>query len=180
MKATTGFITKTAMLIALTVVCQSSGMFLPAALGPMGKQFVVGSLVNACLYTAAATTGLWGGLTVAIVSPLTSVLTTHTPMAAFILPFSPFIAAGNFILVACFYFIMKRNKIVGVAVASAVKFVFLFAAVNVFLGIANLADNIKTNAAVMFSWPQLVTALIGGVLALAVIRSLGAVRRNSK
>ena len=60
------------------------------------------------------------------------------------------------------------------------KFVFLFAAVNVFLGIANLADNIKTNAAVMFSWPQLVTALIGGVLALAVIRSLGAVRRNSK
>lgn len=54
---TVHFITRTAILLALTIVFQSIGRAIP--LGQF-NQFITGSLVNACLVIAAAATGIWG------------------------------------------------------------------------------------------------------------------------
>ena len=105
-KSSIRFITRTAILLALTIVFQTIGRAIP--LGQF-NQFITGSLVNACLLIAAATTGLWGGAAVAILAPFGAILTGATMP----LPFAPIVAIGNFILVLLFVLI-KKNQILGI------------------------------------------------------------------
>lgn len=162
--------TRTAIILALTIVFQTMGRYIP--LGP-NSNFIVGPLVNACLLIAAATVGLWGGAVIAVAAPLTSILTTHSPIVAFLLPFSPVVAAGNFVLVLCFYLLMKKNKIAGIIAGSILKFALLYAGVYLFLSFIKIAPKLATTVYFLFGWPQLVTALIGGAVALIVIKALG-------
>jgi hypothetical protein len=159
------FITRTAILLALTIVMQTVGRYIP--LGP-NSQFIVGPLVNACLLIGAAATGIYGGAIIALAAPFGAILTG----AAIPLPFAPFIAIGNFILVLFFY-LLRKNKIAGILSGAMLKFGFLFASVHVFVRMMNLPAK-KADAMILsFGWPQLVTALIGGAIALVVIRALG-------
>jgi len=52
------YLTRTAMLLALTVIFQFIGRFIP--LGP-NSNFIVGPLVNACLIISAGLVGLFSG-----------------------------------------------------------------------------------------------------------------------
>lgn len=163
-KSSIRFITRTAILLALTIVFQTIGRAIP--LGQF-NQFITGSLVNACLLIAAATTGLWGGAAVAILAPFGAILTG----AAMPLPFAPIVAIGNFILVLLFVLI-KKNQILGIGAGAVLKFAFLFAGVNLFVNWMGIPAQKATAMIAAFSWPQLVTAAIGGVIALLVIKAL--------
>ena len=164
-------ITRTAILLALAVVFQMMGQFL----GP-NNNFIVGPLVNTVLIVSTAATGLWGGTAIAVIAPFISAFTNKAPIAPIILFFSPFIAGGNFILVLCYHLIAKRNKIAGIAVGAVLKFVFLYTSVVIFISMFSEVLNISPTVAAMlnflFSWPQLVTGLAGGIVALAVIKVL--------
>lgn len=160
---TTKFITRTAIILALTILFQSMGRIIP--LGQL-NQFVTGSLVNACLVIAAAFTGIWGGAAVSLLSPFGAILTG----AAVPLPFAPFIAVGNFILVLMFV-IFKKKHIIGIGSGAILKFGFLFAAISLFVKIMGMPST--SPLLVAFSWPQLVTAAIGGAVALVVMKALG-------
>jgi hypothetical protein len=160
----TKLITRTAILLALTILFQTLGRFIP--LGQF-NQFIVGPLVNACLLVAAAYTGLAGGAAVAVLSPFGAVLTG----AAIPLPFTPFIAVGNFILVLL-YVLLKKKPVAAVAVGAVLKSGFLWASILIFVGVMNIPDKKATLLVASFSWPQLVTAVIGGAVALAVIKAL--------
>jgi len=157
-------ITRTAILLALTIVFQTMGRSIP--LGQF-NQFITGSLVNACLIVAADTTGLWGGAAVAILAPFGAILTGATMP----LPFAPVVAAGNFILVLM-YALIRRNHILGIAAGAVLKFAFLFAGVNIFVRLMNMPGQKAAAMTSMFSWPQLVTAAIGGIIALLVLKAL--------
>lgn len=157
-------ITRTAILLALTIVFQSLGRFIP--LGQF-SQFIVGPLVNACLIIAAAYTGLAGGAVVAVVSPFGAILTG----AAIPLPFAPFIAGGNFVLVLVF-FLLKKKPLAGIASGAVLKFGFLWASVNLFVWMMSIPAAKAVILIASFSWPQLVTAVIGGILALLVLMAL--------
>lgn len=161
------FITRTAILLALTIVFQMMGRFLGAY-----NNYIVGPLVNAALIVATAAAGLWGAAIISVAAPFISALTNKAAIAPLILSFSPFIAIGNFLLVLCFYLLMKKSKIAGIIIGAVVKFVFLYASINVFTKIMKVAEKPALVLNTLFSWPQLATALIGGVIALIVINAL--------
>lgn len=155
-------LTRTAVLLAVVVVVQMVGRSLP------NNNFIVGPLVNMCLLVAAMTAGLGGGIAIAVLSPFTSLINNHAPLAAALLPFAPFIAVGNILFLVIFYLLYKKAKYAGVVLASIVKFAFLLAAIKVFLNVFEFSKFAEKLIA-LFSYPQLITALIGGFLAIPVI-----------
>ncbi len=167
----TRFITRTGVLLSLALVFQLAGRYLTPLIGT-NSNFVVGPLVNACLIIATASVSLWSGGLIAVAAPFGAILTG----AAVPLAFAPFIAVGNFLLVLCFYLI-KKNYYIGILVGSIVKFGFLFASIACFLklfqNILKIPQKVGEVLLVTFSWPQLITSLLGGTIALAVIKSLG-------
>jgi len=103
-------------------------------------QFITGPLVNTVLYLAAMR---------GILPP---------PL----MPLIPFIALGNAVLVILFFWLKSRNNILGILIASAVKFLVLVSAVN-------LLVQVPSAIAQMMSFPQLITALTGGFIALLIV-----------
>ena len=156
------WITRTALFIAVLIVFQS----LSASLG----QIVTGSLVNLVLVTAAITGGFWSGLTVAAISPFFAFLLGIGPK---LIQLIPFIASENNSM-------LFVGGITGVVVGALLKFATLYVGVvKVFIPL--MGENLKApqieTFTTMFSTPQLITALIGGVVAIPVAM---AVRRILK
>lgn len=160
------WIAETAIFLALLIVLQA----VTASLG----QFVTGSAVNFVLVAAAVIGGLWSGVVVAAVSPFLAFLLGIGPKFIAIVPF---VAVGNIVLVLVYALIMKYlgNKQlvawpVSIVSAAVLKFAALYSCiVLIVLPTLGLAEKQVAAMSAMFSWPQLVTALIGGVLAALVV-----------
>ncbi len=156
-------ITRTAILIALLVALQ-------AVTRPLGNQFVTGSCVNLVLAVAAMLCGVWSGVIVAVISPFFAYFLGISPQ----IWLAPAIACGNAVYVVLIALLGKKLTVkaggaVGVVAAAAAKFVVLYlVVVKLFIPMGNLPAKV----AAQFSWPQLVTALIGGFLALAVVPTI--------
>jgi hypothetical protein len=159
------FITRTSLLLALVITIQLAGRLLP------NSSFIVGPLVNACLLVSTALTGVWSGIIIAVVSPFASLINNHAPVAAALLPFAPFVALGNAVYILSYYLLKKKSPVAGVAIGSVLKFAFLYSAINIFLQVFSFPKFAKV-LTFLFGWPQLITALIGGIIALAVIKIL--------
>ena len=163
MNKKTLWITETAVMIALLVALQW-------ATKPLG-QFVTGSCVNLVLGVSALVGGLWCGLTVALVSPFFAFLLGIGP--AF-LPIVPMVAVGNMVLVVILHLLASRDKIavrsyLAVAVGAVTKFLALWLLiVKLVLPTLGVAEKQVAAISASFSWPQLVTAAIGGVLAVTI------------
>ncbi|MBN2224314.1 MAG: ECF transporter S component [Deltaproteobacteria bacterium] len=155
----------TALMLALTAALQISGRYLTPFLGP-ANIFVVGTLVNACLLIAVDYAGIRGAAVIAFAVPFTALL-AGAPIP---LPFLPFIGAGNFLLVLMSY--LFKRKTIGIFVGAVAKFLFLFGAVAAFLRLTQLPAALSAVLYFSFSWPQLVTALLGGVVYFATRRVL--------
>ena len=161
------FITRTAVLIALLIALQWATSFTQAFAG----QYITGSLVNCVLAVAALFGGIWSGVIVALVSPFCAFALGIGPK---LIQIVPCIALGNVAFVALLYWLNRvfKCKVCGLAVAALGKFIVLFIAV-VKVVIPALADVLKpaqvTTFTTMFSWPQLVTAAIGGTLAYLIL-----------
>lgn len=160
-------LTRTALLIALLVAVQ----YLTKSMG----QFVTGSCVNLILAVAALIGGLWCGAAVAILSPFCAfLLGIGTP----ILRLVPAIALGNLVLVVVLALLDRKLRFpganaVGVAAAAVCKFAVLWGVITQLLlpSMGLPAEKVAALSA-SFSWPQLVTALIGGALSLLVVPAL--------
>ncbi len=157
-------LTQTAVLLALLIALQT--LTKPAG------QIVTGSCVNCVLAVAAWLVGWPGGLCVAAASPFAAFLLGIGP--AFF-PLTPIIAAGNAVYVALLAWLGRAwqpvwKPALAVAVASAAKAATLWLAVV--QGVCRFADlkpmQVETFSA-MFSLPQLVTALIGGAVAMIIV-----------
>ena len=158
-------LTRTAVLLAVVVVVQLVGRSIP------NNNFIVGPLVNMCLLIAAMTAGIGGGITIAVLSPFTSLINNNAPIAAALLPFAPVIAAANVVFILVFYFLYNKNKFIGVISAAVLKFGFLFLSIRLFLNIFDF-PKFTEKLIGLFSFPQLITALIGGFVALPVIMAV--------
>lgn len=155
------WVTRTGVLIALLVVLQ----WATSAMG----QYVTGSCVNAVLAIASLGGGLWSGVAVAALSPFCAKLFGIGPQ---LIQIVPAIAVGNLVFVAALHFFCGKQKILGLILAAVAKFATLYLLVVKFI-VPMLAENLKPQQiatfSAMFSWPQLVTALIGGGVALAIL-----------
>lgn len=147
------WLTRTAILLAVALVFQMGGF----------PQFVTGPFVNTVLYLASIIVGWQGGVLIGILTPVIAAMRGILPPP--LAPLIPFIALGNVILVILFFWLKSKNKILGILIASAVKFLILVTAVN-------LLVQVPPPVAQMMSFPQLLTALIGGFIALIVERLL--------
>lgn len=188
MKEKTLWLVQTAMLLALCIAFQSLRLLI-------GDQIIsviiIGSLVNLVLYVSVKSGGIYSGLAVSILSPIIAFLQGHIAFPQMILV----VALGNATLVLVYWLITKKEgvtfNIIGIVTASLAKFLVLFLAVSKFIipiltnitEIQNKATAAKkplaaivtatTNALNLnFTWPQIVTALIGGALSIAVVIAL--------
>jgi hypothetical protein len=164
------WITQTAVFIALLIVLQ-------AATAPLGNILITGTIVNLLLIVSVMTCGLASGLSVAVISPVMAKLIGIGPLWILI----PFIAAGNIALVLLWHFIGNRKAehkyaayIPALAAAAIVKFLVLYIgivklAVPMFLGLPAQQASVVSH---MFSVPQLITALAGGVIAAVILPTL--------
>ncbi len=164
------WITETAVLLALLVVLQS-------VTKPLG-QIVTGSCVNAVLAIAALLVGMSSGVTIAVISPVLAYLLGIAAQPVTI----PAIMAGNAVFVVLLSAIAGKNHAAGAQVtgwllAAVAKFVTLYILVaKVICGIASapllasgtLKPPMLEKLPATFTWPQLITALIGGGIAVLI------------
>ncbi len=164
------WITRTALFIALLIVAQ-------AATAPLGNTIITGSLVNLILVIAVMTCGLSSGLIVAMISPVLAKFMGIGPFWELI----PFIALGNAVLVTVWHFIgnMKIGGklvayIIALSAAAIAKFITLYMGVVVIAVplILNLPEKQAGVISGMFSFPQLLTASIGGAVAILILPTL--------
>lgn len=158
------FIVYTALFIALLVVFQA----LSARLG----QMVTGSLVNLVLIAACVLGGWKSGLVVALVSPIFAKFFGIGPLWELI----PFVALGNAALVGVYALVLKIKLplyvrwVIAVILAAGIKFAVLFVSIaKIMVPYLGLPPKKAAMISTMFGTPQLVTALIGGAVALVVI-----------
>jgi hypothetical protein len=139
-------------------------IFLSATmLAPMiHNQLITGSIVNAMLFISVVTLGVFGAVLLSLAPSLIALFSGTLPisLAALI----PFIMISNIILVLTFNYLKNYNYYLRVFGAALLKFIFLYSMATL---IANfLLSGFNANLAItMFSWPQLLTALIGGIFA---------------
>ena len=164
------WITSTAVFIALLITAQ-------AATASLGNILITGSIVNLMLIISVMTCGFTSGLSVAVISPIIAKFLGIGPLWSLI----PFIIAGNITLVVLWHFIGNRNigrkyaaYIVALICAAIAKFLVLYIgivqiAIPIFLGLPEQQATVISN---MFSIPQLITALIGGSLAIVLLPTL--------
>lgn len=171
MKNKTLWITQTAVLVALIVVVQ-------AFTASFGNTFITGSLVNLILILGVGLVGLWGGLSVALLSPIFAFFFKIGPsMWQLILC----IAIGNAILVLVWWFVLGTHgynqypRLIGATIAGAVaKALTLYLLIVKFMVplILQLPDPQATVISATFSYPQLITALLGGAMAVILMPQL--------
>lgn len=165
------WITRTAALVALLIVLQ----WATAGTKAFAGQYITGSCVNAVLVVSALMAGLWSGVTVAVLSPFCAYLLGIGPK---LIQIVPGVAVGNLVFVLVLYFLIGTEpkaivrQAIGLLVAAAAKFLTLYLVIVKGI-VPALSANLKPQQiavfSAMFSWPQLVTALIGGVVALLIL-----------
>lgn len=165
------WITETAVMLALLVCLQA----LTKSMG----QLVTGSCVNAILAVSVLVGGLSSGLVVALCSPILAFLLGIAPQILTV----PAIMAGNSVFVILLSVLADKTgknmikQMIAWIVAAAAKFAALYAIV-VLLICGVLSENLLAAGVLKapmlnalpatFSWPQLITALIGGAVALSI------------
>ena len=153
-------VTRTAILIALTVAFQSLGL----------QQMITGPVVNMFLYLAVMTVGIWGGAVTGLVTPVAALWVGILKPA--MAPMVPAIALGNAALAVLFGLISGIGgrtsatfRVIGVLIGSLVKFLILSTTVKYLV-------QVPGPLAKMMQGTQLATALIGGALALVLAEIL--------
>ena len=133
------------------------------------NQFVAGPIVNATLLIATVLLGVRGGILIGLI-PSTIALSTGL-LPAVLAPMIPFIIVGNAILVVTFGYLRDKNYWLALVSGSILKFAFLFGTSGVVISLL-LNQKIASSVAMVMSWPQLATALAGGLVAYGFLRGI--------
>jgi hypothetical protein len=165
------WITQTGMLLAMAVVFNLLTQYASVPV------LITGSLVNMVLIVAAVRVNLSSGSTIAVINPVVAVVIGKLPLFLY-----PAVALGNLALVLGFgliyYYLSKKQDImtvIGLIIGCALKFGAMVLATHILINWfgsgtpdAKLNKFIETFAGVI----QLITALIGSVLAFVMFKLL--------
>lgn len=181
------WVAQAGLLIALLVVVQLLTFVVPKSI-PLVSQLFTGSLVNLVLIVGAGSVGFSGTAIAAILSPVLALLFGQMSFPQMV----PVVAIGNLVIVAVTWAFFKNSakmsggakfgfNIAGIAIGAIVKTAVLWAATSWLIIPVFFAGNAKVgkNLSLMFSWPQLVTAIIGGVIALLILPRIRTSRSNN-
>lgn len=176
MNLSTRQLVQTALLLAICIASQFFKNF---------SVYITGPIVNTTIIIAVLAVGLWSGLLISIIAPVTAFFITGSPIMAAIPLMFPAVILGNAILAACtWYFHEKfhfKGKLpAGLVTGSVLKAAFMGITIVLIL-LPNFGDNIASRlprpeslpavlaaAKITFSVTQLITALTGSVLAYLI------------
>lgn len=171
------WIARTALMIALLLILQIG----TSSLG----QYVTGSCVNFILAMSVFVGGFASGIVVALLSPIFAFLLGIGP--AFLV-ITPCVSAGNAAFVLLLSLLWRRfvnhsQKIlmpmIAVIAGAVAKFIVLYLlVVKLVLPSLGLPEQKVAVMSAMFSYPQLVTAIVGGTI--ATILAMRLVKSNLK
>ncbi len=187
MKFTTRGLVQTGLLLA---VCIASQFFKNLSV------YLTGPIVNTTIILAVLAVGLWSGILIGVIAPVSAFFISGSPIMAAIPLMFPVIMGGNIILAVCvqFFYIKKSTSgksntskgnasqrlITGLILGSVLKAAFM-GAVIVLILLPSFGSNIAARlpkpealpgvlatARITFSLTQLVTSLTGSLLAYLV------------
>lgn len=164
--ANTRLLTRIALMMTLALIFQSLRFIIPIPV--FLSTFIIGSLVNAVLLVSVETVGFWGASFIAVLTPIVAYFQQLLPLPVFIIP----IALGNIIYLGIFRVISKWGTWQGITLSTLSKTGFLFISFKWMLGFVVLNPKIAAGIMFVMSWPQLVTGIIGGFLAIIVAKRL--------
>ena len=178
------WITQTAMLIALIVLSQLlSKVIPPVVVGPFKlSQLVTGSLVNLVLIIGAYVPGFSSAATAALISPILAaffgIIPGNLPQMV------PVVMAGNIVIVLITWICFRAShglgksgavmlNILGIAAGASVKALVMWGAtVKIIVPLFHVASKLEKILVATVSVPQFVTAIIGGLVAIAVMPAM--------
>lgn len=149
-----------AMLIALTVVLQSIRLVVP--LPPMVSMFFIGSMVNMMLAVTVRLAGLKPALLAVAVLPVFAYFQGQLPVPFLI----PVVIGGNAVFVLICHWVWRW----ALMMAPLAKTICMFTSSLMLLKFLALPDKIVFAVGFMMGWPQMVTGIIGILLARLVVR----------
>lgn len=176
MKLTTKQLVQTALLLTICIVSQYFKNL---------SVYITGPIVNATIIIAVLAVGLWSGILISIVAPVTAFFFTGSPIMAAIPLMFPVVMAGNAILAVSVWYFQEKTCFkwklpAGLLTGSFLKAIFM-GIVVVLIILPIFGDNVAAKlpkpealpkvlatARVTFSVTQLTTALIGSVLSYAI------------
>ena len=176
MKITTKQLVQTALLLTICIVSQYFKNL---------SVYITGPIVNLTIILAVLSVGLWSGLLLSIIAPVTAFFFTGSPIMAAIPLMFPAVMAGNAVLAITVWYFQEKASFkwrlpAGLIAASVLKAIFM-GVVIVLIILPIFGDNIAlklpkpealpvvlATAKVTFSITQLITALIGSALAYVI------------
>ncbi len=165
-KMNTTYIVRTGLLLALALIFQ---------IGFKG-QVIVGPMINFVLIASTLTVGMLSGVVIGCFTPLIAILVGV--IQPFLAPQIPFIIIGNLTLVILFAIIKKRmqkgGEYLGLALGSLLKFGVLAGSIRLIINFFSHSIPAKAIPTIVgvFTIPQLYNAIIGGILAIIVVKLL--------
>lgn len=151
--------------LQMSLLLSSLIFFIPAF---VHQQLLTGPIINALLILSFLYLGKSRAFFLALIPSTVALSRGLLPMA--LAPMVPFIMISNCLYLEVFAS-LKLNKYVNIFLASAAKAIFLFV-ISKLLMEKILVAALASKIAVMMSWPQFATALLGGILALLIDASL--------
>lgn len=151
--------------LAETAVATAVAVIVPALLAHTPQnQFIVGPIVNAVLFWVALRVGVVNAIFIAIIPSLMALFRGMLPPQAVLA--IPYIITGNIAMIITFSALVGQAKkriflYVGVIAGALVKTAVIFLPVLYILKLTGIV-------AFMMSWPQLATAIIGGLAVIGV------------
>ena len=131
------------------------------------QQLVAGTIVNATLILGVSFLSVRDGLIISLVPSSLALVSGLLP--AVLAPMIPFLIVSNTILVLAFAYLSKFNYWAGVIIGSVLKSAFLFGTSSIVVGLL-VNKQIAPTITQMMSWPQLFTAVAGGIVAFCIIK----------
>ena len=176
MKITTKQLVQTALLLTICIVSQYFKNL---------SVYITGPIVNLTIILAVLSVGLWSGLLLSIIAPVTAFFFTGSPIMEAIPLMFPSVMAGNAVLAITVWYFQKKTSFkwrlpAGLIAGSILKAIFM-GVVIVLIILPIFGDNLAlklpkpealpvvlATAKVTFSITQLTTALIGSALAYVI------------
>ena len=180
MKISTRQLAQTALLLAICIASQ----FLKNL-----SVYITGPVVNTTIIIAVLAVGLWSGIFISVIAPVTAFFISGSPIMAAIPLMFPAVMGGNMILAVCAWYStryfqnkpkFKGNLPAGLIAGSVLKAAFMGILIVLILLPAfggNIAarlpkpealPGVLATAKITFSVTQLITALTGSLLAYII------------
>lgn len=154
------------------IALAGAAMFMPFFIH---LQWISGPVINAILILILFLVGIRSAMVIALVPSLIALAGGLLP--AVLSPVVPFIMISNAIFVISIDRIYdwskntSRGYWTGVLIGAFLKFIFLYVSVS-FITKLLIKQELAVKVAQMMSWPQLITAVLGGLIAWLVLKWL--------